>query len=239
MNKDKLVKYLFCLFVVSIIMAAVGVVNQDGSNLASLAEVVLLVCHIFYIVVLWLMKDYNKNYRISAIWNILNIVATVLISTFVLGTFYMPALNSLSHHSDYPLMNALFTSLGTFILLCILMLAVDLGFSLVAAHYEYKAHGELMKDYDESYTYKWERLWRYTLIATIVIIVTTIALIVFALSGNLSPLITLFSIGTLAASIGLTVISVIKVVYLYKMHDIIKEYRPLDEDDVLSDDTGE
>ena len=239
MNKDKLVKYLFCLFVVSIIMAAVGVVNQDGSNLASLAEVVLLVCHIFYIVVLWLMKDYNKNYRISAIWNILNIVATVLISTFVLGTFYMPALNSLSHHSDYPLMNALFTSLGTFILLCILMLAVDLGFSLVAAHYEYKGHGELMKDYDESYTYKWERLWRYTLIATIVIIVTTIALIVFALSGNLSPLITLFSISTLVASIALTVISVIKVVYLYKMHDIIKEYRPLDEDDVLSDDTGE
>ena len=239
MNKDKLVKYLFFFFFVSIIMTAVGIVNHDGSNLASLAEVVFLVCHIFYIVVLWLMKDYNKNYRISAIWSILNIVATVLISTFVLGTFYMPALNSLSHHSDYPLMNALFASLGTFILLCILMLAVDLGFSLVATHYEYKGHGELMKDYDESYTYKWERLWRYTLIATIVIIVTTIALIVFALSGNLSPLITLFSIGTLVASIALTVISVIKVVYLYKMHDIIKEYRPLDEDDVLSDDTGE
>lgn len=86
---------------------------------------------------------------------------------------------------------------------------------LIAQCHEYSAHSEVLADVDRELSEKWMILWKWFLGVYLGVIGSLILMIIAPLLGALVML---------ASAIGLLVISILKLVYLYRTAKLFREY---------------
>lgn len=91
--------------------------------------------------------------------------------------------------------------------------AVILG--LVAKYYEFYGHAAVLMDFDSTFSQKWLTLWKWNCIIIAVLVVSVFL-------GMFMLLLTALLL--LACSVGILVISIVQLVYLYKMAKLFREY---------------
>ena len=116
---------------------------------------------------------------------------------------------------------------GITILTAILLLLTDINsiiiitgiaaivFMFIGEYYEYKAHSHVLVGIDDVLSEKWNRLWKWY-IGVIVAFAAGIVLIF------ISVIIAAFLI--IASEIGILVVGIMKLVYLYRMSKVFEEY---------------
>ena len=224
MEKTKLSKYLFYLFVASIIIVVCNFLsNYDDGNLSSIAQIVNFVTEIFYLAIIWKMSSLSGHYRTSAIFKIISIVLIVI--TFVVGfSFIAGSIIGLGHHNSIEsLITSPFNSIMITLVMVTLVAIISSVISIIAEYHEFQGHSELMIDYDSTYTVKWKRLWKFYFWSAILVIV---GLLIWLLSIN-SYSFGLMSVGlavTLLSGIASIVCGIFKIIYLYRMSKIIENY---------------
>lgn len=98
------------------------------------------------------------------------------------------------------------------------MLLISLPAAIVAfvgAYHEYMAHSAVLTGVDHELAEKWEKLWKWNIVLYGGLIVCLVVMFIIPLLGALVMI---------AAAIGLVVVSVIKLVYLYRTAKIFREY---------------
>ena len=85
---------------------------------------------------------------------------------------------------------------------------------MIGEYYEYMGHTDVLVDVDRELSGKWFKLWKGYLITFLGIFAGTILTVLIALIGMLVML---------ACTIGTLVVSILKVVYIYKMANVLKE----------------
>lgn len=88
--------------------------------------------------------------------------------------------------------------------------------SLVGTYFEYYGHAAVLEAYDEGFSKKWKTLWKWYAGLYIFILVSPW----IAVSG----IVKIIFLGIFAAAIGVVVISIISLVYLYKMAKLFRNY---------------
>ena len=79
--------------------------------------------------------------------------------------------------------------------------------SLLAEYYEYQAHARVLSGFDNDLSASWEKLWKWYIIIVSVLIGALVLLLVLPVISSLTML---------ATALGTLVISVLKLVYLYR-----------------------
>lgn len=97
---------------------------------------------------------------------------------------------------------------GTAMLLEIPVSIVSIVIGMAGEYYEIRGHADVLRDVDNLRSEKWYRLWRWYVGILIGIIIGTVTAIVLPLLGLLI---------VLASTIGMLVVTVLKIVYIYKM----------------------
>lgn len=86
---------------------------------------------------------------------------------------------------------------------------------LVAQYQEFMAHGNVLSQFDGELSNKWYRLWKWFIGVYIALIGSVILMLIFPILGLLVAL---------AALIGIVVVSILKLVYLYRTAQTFREY---------------
>lgn len=86
---------------------------------------------------------------------------------------------------------------------------------LVAEYQEFTAHGEVLSQISETLSGKWYRLWKWFIGVYIALIGSVVLMLIFPVLGLLVAL---------AALIGLIVVSILKLVYLYRSAQEFRQY---------------
>ena len=90
---------------------------------------------------------------------------------------------------------------------------------LIGEYHEYSAHGAILADWDKELSDKWAVLWKWF----VGLYLATFGCIFVAL---LSPVLGIFSL--LGAVVGLIVVAVLKLIYLYRTAKLFREYASVD-----------
>ncbi len=86
---------------------------------------------------------------------------------------------------------------------------------LVAKYYEFHSHAAVLQDFDLEFSQKWLKLWKWYCVVIVGMIVSTlVVLISFLLAALL----------ILVFAIGIFVIAIVQLVYLYKMAKLFRMY---------------
>lgn len=231
MDKTSLAKNLFYLFLTATALAIVGALTSDTISeklplISNLASIVGVICTVVYIVILWNLSIYNDRYKKAAIWKVLSALITVVMISGIIG-FLFTFQSDLSHLRD-GLFGELVTYVGIAGVLTLLAGLIELILDLCATYNEYMAHSELMATYDETYTSKWRRLWKFTFWA-IIASIFAMMLMIFVLLSDSYGLVSLCMAITFIAGIVAFVASIYKLIYLYHMSKIIESVNRINE----------
>ena len=227
MEKTKLSKYFFYLFVASIILVVTNALtnasDDDGSILKTLVSIINLATSIFYIVIILKLSKLSSHYKTSAILKIVN-YALVVVSTIIGVWMIFSSFFSFGHHMSIEGIIGL--TLGSFSMIVVILIIIAIASSIIgmiAEYHEYQGHSEAMIDYDSSYTVKWKKLWKYYFWSMIIMIIAmAISLIsVFTYSFGL---VSLGMAITLIAGIAGVACGIFKIIYLYRMSKIVENY---------------
>lgn len=86
---------------------------------------------------------------------------------------------------------------------------------LVAKYYEFHSHGAVLREFDLEFSQKWLTLWKWYCVVIVGMIVSTLFVFVSIL---------LAAIFILVFTIAVAVISIVQLVYLYKMAKLFRQY---------------
>lgn len=90
--------------------------------------------------------------------------------------------------------------------------------SLVGDYHEFHAHAEMLKGVEDGFAGKWENLWKWNM-RTILLTMGSGLLVVISPAA--------FAMVGFAAMIGMVVVHIAKIVYLYRMSKFFRNYEPL------------
>ena len=116
---------------------------------------------------------------------------------------------------------------GITILTAILLLLTDVNsiiiitgiaaivFMFIGEYYEYKAHSHVLVGIDDVLSEKWNNLWKWY-----------IGVIVTVVFGMFFMIISIFlgALVALAGTIGIIIVSIMKIIYIYRMSKLFEEY---------------
>ena len=85
---------------------------------------------------------------------------------------------------------------------------------MIGEYYEYMGHTDVLVDVDRELSGKWFKLWKWYLITFLGIFAGTILTVLIPLLGMLVMLV---------CTIGTLIVSILKVVYIYKMANVLKK----------------
>jgi len=97
----------------------------------------------------------------------------------------------------------------------LLLAVVGLIVGLVGEYHEYIGHSEVLCEMDVNFSEKWKSLWKWYIAVTLGTFAGVVVMLIFPLLGALV---------TLAAAIGLIVVSIMKLVYLYRTAKLFRDY---------------
>ena len=188
-------KWLWILFWLVVPSTLAAILSID--SLAALApgvyrvgKILSLLCSAVYGAILLRLSGYCLNYRTAGICNLVAAVASLLIA-LVSGGGKVP----------------------TWTLIISLPAAIV---RLVAIYQEYMGHSRVLENVDSIEAKKWSDLWKWTIIAYVVLIGSIVVMMIFPVLGLLV---------LLAALIGMLVTSIMALVYLYRTANMFREYR--------------
>ncbi len=95
--------------------------------------------------------------------------------------------------------------------------------ALVGIYYEFKAHSNVLKGTDDDLSEKWSTLWKVYLGLMIALFASAFIAVIFIL---FAPILTVLFL--LAIVIGICVVNIIKLVYLYKTSSVFLAYSEME-----------
>ena len=180
---------LFWLFIPGVIASIM--VNE---NIASLfpalfvpGQILQTVCQLIYGAILIKASDWDSRYRISGVIVI--------------------AANILSIALEY-----VFAGNEEVLLLMLIPLGIA---GLVGEYYEYMAHSDVVKEFDEEIAAKWKKLWKWYIGSFGLMVLSIVLMFITAILGLLAMLV---------SAIALIVVSILKLVYLYRTAKAFRDY---------------
>lgn len=196
-NVSNLEHWLSRLFWVLIVLTIANVFSGESmeemsSGVYTFFTVVGGVCAVLYAVILLKLSSEEELYRKSAYyWIAAAVIVFVSIVAMVVGEL-----------------------LGGFgIALGLLLLIAATVVSIIGEYYEFRAHANVLQEFDVVFSEKWQKLWKYYLGMTIGMLVATIAMVLIPLLGM---------IAVVVFTVGLLVVSVLKLVYIYQMAKLFR-----------------
>ena len=194
---------LFWLFIPGVIASI-----MVDENIASLFPALLVpgqilqtVCQLIYGAILIKVSNWDSRYRISGIIVI--------------------AANILSIALEY-----VFAGNEEVLLLMLIPLGIA---GLVGEYYEYMAHSDVVKEFDEEIAAKWKKLWKWYIGSFGLLVLSIVLVFITAILGLLAMLV---------SAIAIIVVSILKLVYLYRTAKTFKDYREDNPDIMQSGFTG-
>lgn len=196
-NVSNLEHWLSRLFLVLVALTVVNTFSGDGMadffpGLHTFCILAGVIFAVLYAVILLKLSSEEALYRKSAYYWF---GSSVLI---ILGTAVMYVGGSVSN-------------LG--LLLGAIIMVASTVFSLIGEYYEYYAHANVLQEFDADFSAKWIKLWKVYLGMTIGTVLATPVMSLIPLLGT---------IAVVFFSVGLLVISVLKILYLYKMVELFR-----------------
>ena len=98
--------------------------------------------------------------------------------------------------------------------LSVLLVVVAAIISLIGEYNEYQGHAKVLVGADNALSQKWEDLWKWYIRCMLAIIGSVLLLVVFPLLGALL---------VLAGSIGLLIVEIMKLVFLYQTASVFRK----------------
>lgn len=198
MSTAELSKWIKYLFYLAIAIFIVGLfTNDDHESTVSITfDIVGLLStglNVAYLVILFMLGKYEKNYKTSAWLRIIVIGISLLMIVFAIGADVQDSLSGI---------------IGVVLAFSIISIAI----TLASDYYEFKAHSVIISPYDAVLANKWKRLWTYDLIG---IMILTIGMV------TIMPMPLVAALITLVASIVVIVVSILKIIYIYKTSNIL------------------
>lgn len=196
-NACFLAKWLTRLLIVSVVLAVANFFSGDNMEESASAVYTFFTllggaCSVIYALILLKLSDVEALYRKSAY--------------YWLGCALL-AVGSIVAIIIGELMGGFGLVLGGIIMI----VATVIG--LLGEYYEYQAHANVVAPYDAVFSAKWKTLWKYYLGMTLGVLVATVLLMLIPLLGLIA--IVVLAIGTL-------VVSILKLVYLYRMKKLFE-----------------
>ena len=102
--------------------------------------------------------------------------------------------------------------------LALLILLPMMAVSLYSTYQEYQAHAEVLDGLDDELAENWRKLWKWEVGFLIGIVGCLLLVIISAVLGLMALIVVV---------IGLVVVSILKLVYLYRMAKFFREYLPV------------
>lgn len=90
--------------------------------------------------------------------------------------------------------------------------------SLVGDYHEFHAHAEMLAGMDDAFAKKWEGLWKWSIRMLLLLFAAVLLILIVPTVGAL---------GTMAATMGVLAVEVIKIVYLYRMAKFFRNFELL------------
>ena len=90
--------------------------------------------------------------------------------------------------------------------------------SLVGDYHEFHAHAEMLAGMDDAFAKKWEGLWKWSIRMLLLLFAAVLLILIVP---------TLGALGTMAATMGVLAVEVIKIVYLYRMAKFFRNFELL------------
>ena len=109
------------------------------------------------------------------------------------------------------------TSLGKAALALLILLPM-MAVSLYSTYQEYQAHAEVLDGLDDELAENWRKLWKWEVGFLLGIVGCLLLVIISAMLGLMALIVVV---------IGLIVVSILKLVYLYRMAKFFREYLPV------------
>ena len=200
MSTAELSKWIKYLFYLAIAIFIVGLfTNDDHESTVSITfDIVGLLStglNVAYLVILFMLGKYEKNYKTSAWLRIITVGISLLLLMIVFA-------------KSAVVQDSLFGITGVVLTFWIITVAI----TLASDYYEFKAHSAIINPYDVVLANKWKRLWTYDLIGIAILMLGLIMLM---------PMPLIAAMITLVASIIMIVVSILKIIYIYKTSNIL------------------
>ena len=194
-----LAKWLSLLFWLVIPSIIAGLLTGDTlsgwfPSLAVIGHVLSAAVSLAYCAILWVLRNEDDRYRTAAKFTLLTGVASA-ISAMISG------------NSNLNWLVVLISLVGSVL-------------SLIREYNEYHAHAAVASLLDCALSEKWEKLWAWHIGTLGVTIGGSVLLLIFSAFGILTLLL---SLAVLAGSIGIIVVSILKLVYLYQTAQLFRD----------------
>lgn len=112
----------------------------------------------------------------------------------------------------------------------LLIMLIPLGIvGLVGEYNEYMAHSDVVEEFDKDISAKWKKLWKWYIGSFGLLVLSIVLVFITAITG-------LFVM--LASAIAIIVVSILKLVYLYRMAKVFRDYTDSNPDVIQSGFTG-
>ena len=198
MSTAELSKWIKYLFYLAIAIFIVGLFTSDDheSTVSITFDIVGLLStglNVAYLVILFMLGKYEKNYKTSAWLRIITVGISLLMIVFAKSAVVQ---------------DSLFGIMGVVLTFWIITVAI----TLASDYYEFKAHSVIISPYDVVLANKWKRLWTYDLIGIAILMLGVIMIM---------PMPLVAAMITLVASIIVIVVSILKIIYIYKTSNIL------------------
>ncbi len=194
---SKWIKYLFYL-AIAIFIAGLFINDDHESTVSITFDIVGLLStglNVAYLVILFMLGKYEKNYKTSAWLRIITVGISLLLLMIVFA-------------KSAVVQDSLFGITGVVLTFWIITVAI----TLASDYYEFKAHSAIISPYDVVLANKWKRLWTYDLIGIAILMLGVIMIM---------PMPLVAAMITLVASIIMIVVSILKIIYIYKTSNIL------------------
>lgn len=205
MEKDynqisKYSQYLFWLTIANMIVSLVQgqTSGHHHNSIETIASVATPIIAIAQLVVLFMLGKYNRNYRYSAI---LSISTTVL---FIVGIVVC-----------IPMVLNSGNSLGSVVITILLVMGLSGVLVILYNYFCIKAHREMLEEINHDFAHKWQKLWRYIIIAGVAFIIDLFIIARDRYFGFVVLLIIIIP--------GVLALVIMYMIYLYKMIGIFKQ----------------
>lgn len=181
---------------------------------------------LFWLVIVSVIVDLLTSENISEIFPALNFAGQILKKAAAVG--YGIILWIISSESVYyrnaAICQFIFAVLGIILipvsgesdfLVAVPAALVSVVIGMTGVYYEINGHTEVLQDVDLVLSEKWHRLWKWYIGTSLGLIAGTVFTVLIPLLGMLL---------VLASTIGMLVVSVLKIVYIYKMSRAFRAY---------------
>ncbi len=97
----------------------------------------------------------------------------------------------------------------------VLMSVLPVVVYMIGNYYEFLGHAEVLSDIDQEFSEKWNRLWKWF---------TGILFVVIAGIVLTELILVIGQVISLASVLGILIVSVVKIVYIFKMAEVFRNY---------------